>query len=525
MTRWTCFAGGPLIALAFVANLAAAQAPVKSDQRLVQAVRTGDRTATVSLLKQRADVNAAEADGTTPLHWAVRQDDADLVDRLLRAGAQVNPANRYGVTPLYLACVNASAPMIEKLLKAGADANAAGPEGETPLMTVARTGRVEAADVLLTHGAQVDATESWRGQTALMWATAQQHPAMMKALMARGADPNARSAVQKWERQNTAEPREKWLPPGGLTPLLFASRQGCLECARVLLEAGANVNTADPDSISPMLSAIINGHYDVAGLLLDKGADPNIADVTGRTPLYAAVDFNTMPASNRPAPKVIDNQVTSLDLIASLLAHGANPNARLKKQQPYRTKLDRGNDTMLGAGTTPLVRAAKSADVAAMRLLLAKGADAKLATGNDTVADVSAGNRRNPGGINPLLAAAGVGSKEEDTTGRHKTEAETIEAITLLLDAGIDINAADGTGRTALHGAALQGDDQVVRFLAARGAKLDVKNKQGFTPLDMATGKAGGVGFDGRSSNPHPSTAVLLQELLAASAAKGSGQP
>ena len=250
-----------------------------------------------------AEVNAPEADGTTPLHWAVRADDLAKVNQLLAAGADPKVANRYGVTPLYLACQNADPAMIERLLKAGADANAVSTEGETALMTVARTGVVEAAKVLLDHGAKVDAREQWHGQTALMWAVDEQHPAMVKELIAHGADVNAVSNVNHWERQKTAEPRDKWLPSGGLTPLLFAARQGCVECEQVLLDAGAKINTTDPDGISPVLIAIINGHYDAAAFLLNKGADPNLADETGRTALFSAVDFNTMPVSNRPSPR------------------------------------------------------------------------------------------------------------------------------------------------------------------------------------------------------------------------------
>ena len=477
-------------------------AATNDNVRLVDAVKAGDKAAAMSLFERHADVNAAEADGTTALQWAVRQDDLDLADRLLRAGADVKAANRYGVTALYLACVNGNPAMVEKLLKAGADANDSVTDGETALMTVARTGKVEAARVLLERGAKVDAREGWHGETALMWATAQKHPAMMKELIARGADVNARSNSEKWERQTTSEPREKWLPQGSLTPLLFAARQGCLECSRLLLEAGADSNAADPDGVTPLLYAIINGHYDAAAFLLDKGADPNRADKTGRTALYSAVDFNTMPVSNRPAPKVIDNEVSSLELIQKLLARGANPNAQLKTQQPYRTKLDRGDDTMLTTGATPLLRAAKAGDVPAMRALLAKGADVKLTTRT---------------GINPLMAAAGLGTKEEDTTGRHKTEAEAIEAIQLSLEAGADINAVDGRGQTALHGAALKGYDQVVQFLADHGARLDAKDRRGFTPLDAAMGKAGGVGFDGASSEPHASTAALLRKLMGVS--------
>jgi len=480
------------------------------DTRLVNAVKSGDRPAILSLLEQHADVNIPEPDGTTALAWAVRQNDADLTERLIRAGADVKASNRYGVTPLYLACVNGAPAMIEKLLKAGADPNAAGTEGETALMTVARTGKVDAAKVLLDHGAKVDAKENWHGETALMWATAQSHPAMMRELIAHGADANARSSPENWERQTTFEPREKWLPLGSLTPLLFAARQGCLECAQILLDANADINAADPDGVTATVYAIINGHYDVAGLLVDKGANPNLADKTGRAALYAAVDFNTMPASARPAPKVIDNQVSSLDLIQKLLDHGANPNAQLLKQQAYRAKLDRGDDTMLTTGATPILRAAKAGDVDAMRLLLAKGADIKLAT---------------KPGVSPLMAAAGLGTKEEDTTGRLKTEAEAIAAIELCLKAGVDINAADSRGQTAVYGAAVHGYDKVVEFLADHGAKLDVKDKRGKTPLDAAMGLAGGFGFDGSSGEVHETTAALIRKLLAAPEAKNSAQP
>jgi uncharacterized protein len=486
--------GLAIVIAAAATDLAAAD----RDLRLVNAAKAGDTTAVLSLLRQRIDVNTTEPDGTTALHWAVRQGDSQLIDRLIRAGADVNAANRYGVTALYLASVNGSAAAIDRLLRAGADANAATPEGETALMTAARTGKVEAVRVLLARGARVDARETWRGQTALMWAAAQNHPDVVRELLARGADVNARSAVQNWERQTTEEPREKWLPPGGLTPLLFAARQGSLESLRVLVEAGADVNVADPAGISATLSAVINGHYDAAALLLEKGADPNLADSDGRTALYAAVDMNTVPVSNVPMPKTIDNRVTSFDLIGLLLAHGADVNVQLTSQQAYRAKLDRGTDTVLTTGSTPLLRAAKAADVAAVRLLLQKGADPRLATRT---------------GVNPLMIAAGLGTKEEDTTGRSKTEADAIATIELLIGAGLDVNAADTTGRTALHGAALQGYDRIVRYLAEHGAKVDAKDQRGFTPLDVAMGLAGGVGFDGKASNPHETTAGLLREL------------
>lgn len=467
--------------------------------KLADAVQNGDRPAALALLKQHAEVNTPQADGTTALAWAAREDDLDMADRLIQAGADAKAANRYGVTPLYLACVNGSAPMIEKLLKAGADPNSTTTEGETALMTVARTGKVDAAKVLLAHGADVNAKEQWRHQTALMWAVAESHPEMAQELIAHGADVNARQEEWHWEVQVTKEPREKWMPLGGQTPLLFAARQGCVECGRVLLKAGADINAVDPNHMSPLVETLINGHYDFAAMLIEQGADPNIADETGRTPLYAGVDDHTMPESNLPAPREVDNKLSSMDVIELLLAHGANVNAQLVKQTPYRTKVDRGADTMLTTGTTPLLRAAKAGDADVVKTLLAKGADAKLAT---------------KFGMTPVMAAAGLGSKEEDTTGRRKTEAEAIASIQLCLDAGADINAIDRNGDTALHGAAQKGYDQVVQFLAAHNAKLDIKDKKGRTPLDAANGLMGNGGFDGTRRDVHETTVALLRKLM-----------
>ena len=341
--------------------------------------------------------------------------------------------------------------------------------------------------LLIERGADVEARESWHGQTALMWAAAQGHPPMLRELIAHGADVNARSNEEQWERQVTSEPRDKWLPPGGLTPLLFAARENCLACLPVLVEAGADLNATTPDGISAVVIALINGHFDVAGASVEAGTDPNLADYTGRTALYAAADFNTMVKSNRPAPKVLENRLTGLDVARVLLEHGAEVNPVLKRLPPYRAKLDRGNDMMLGGGTTPFLRAAKAGDLPLMKLLLEHGADPTLAPTRS--------------GINPLMAAAGLGTAEQDTTGRLKTQEQAIEAIQLLLDRGLDINAQANDGQTAVHGAAMQGFDDVIRFLAAKGAKLDTADKDGFTPLDVALGKAGGFGFSGRKAS------------------------
>jgi ankyrin repeat protein len=473
-----------------------------ADLRLVNAVKSGDKAAVSSLIQQRVDVNASEPDGTAALHWAVRADDLELADRLIQAGANPKLANRYGITPLYLASLNGSASMISRLLKAGVDPNATSTEGETALMTAARTGNIEAARVLLAGGARVDAKDAWQGQTALMWATAQKHPEMVKLLLDAGADVNARSVTTIWERQNTAEPREKWMPLGSLTPLMFAAREGCAACVPVLAKAGGDVNAADiDDNLTPLITALLNGHYDTALALIESGADIHLSDKPGRTPLYSAVDAHTMPMSNRPSPKETDNEASSLDVIKVLLARGAEVNVPLKSQQPCRTKLDRGTDGMLGAGTTPLIRAAKAGDHVAMRLLLEKDADPNLAT---------------RAGITALMAAAGVGTNDADITGRFKTQAEIIESIKLCLDKGADIHAADSNGRTAVFGAAQMGYNEVVEFLAQRGAKLDIKDSRGRTPLDAAMGLAGGAGFDGTSGVAHESTVATLKRLLAA---------
>jgi uncharacterized protein len=471
-----------------------------ADVRLVNAVKNGDKAGVSTLLQQKIDVNASEADGTTALHWAARADDLETADRLIKAGANPKIANRYGITPLYLASVNGSAPMIEKLLKAGADANEVTSEGETALMTAARTGNVAAAKVLLANGAKVDAKETWQGQTALMWAVGQKHTEMVKELIANGAEVNVRSATKIWERQNTAEPREKWMPLGSQTPLMFAARDGCAACVPILVKAGAQVDAKDiDDELTPLIMALINGHYDAAGALIDAGADVNLSDKLGRTPLYSAVDDHTMPISNRPSPKEVDEVLTSFDVIKLLLAKGAEVNLQLKSAQPYRTKLDRGTDGMLGAGTTPLIRAAKAADHEAMKLLFEKGADPNLATRN---------------GITALMAAAGVGTSDADTTGRVKPQADIIESIKLCLAAGADINAADSNGRTAFFGAAQQGFEKVVQFLADNGAKVDVKDRNGRTALDAASGLAGGAGFDGTAGNTHAATIEVLRKLM-----------
>ena len=270
-------------------------------------------------------------------------------------------------------------------------------------------------------------------------------------------------------------------------------------CVAPLLEAGAQIDTATPKGITPLLTAIINGHYDVAWELIEAGANVNLNDDTNRSPLYAAVDFNIMPESNRPAPDVFDNTHTAFELIELLIAKGADVNVQLATAAPYRLKLDRGTDSMLVGGTTPFLRAAKSADIAAMQVLLEHGADPTLSTSQ---------------GINPLMTAANLGTKESDTTGRYKTEAQIIEALRICIGHGLDINAKAKDGRTAIFGAATFGLNDVLKFLHDQGAVLDYRDNKGLSPLDAAMGKAGGFGFVGNDGLFWEDTVALIQQLL-----------
>ena len=490
-------------------------AAVLSAAPLVDAVKSGDRDAALALLAQQADVNLPDADGTTALHWAVQQNDLDLVQRLIRAGARVNAKNDYGSTPMSEAAIVASAPLLEVLLEAGAGVESPNADGQTALMVVARTSQTDAARALVRRGADVNAVEQWRGQTALMWAAAQGQPAMVRELVEHGANVNARSTINNWSRQVTAEPRAIYRPAGGWTPLLYAAREGCVECAGALVEAGADIHLADPDGIGPLLMAVINMHFDLAAELIRRGANPNQWDLWGRAPLYAAADVNTIPRGGRPDRPSID-ATTSLDVIEMLLAAGANPNARLRLAPPFRNiGNDRGLDGILGTGTTPLLRAAKALDAPAVRALLAAGADLSLA---------------NSRGMTPTMAAAGLGSVDADTRGFYTTEnvqQRAIASLTLLLEAGGDITAPDSRGLTPLHEAARWGWNDVVTFLVARGADLQATDRRGNTPVDSALGKAGGNSRGGQRIDVHDDTAALLRSLMAAAdpSASRAAQP
>ena len=439
----------------------------------------------LTLIKSGADVNAAEADGTTPLHWAVHRDDTGTARLLLQSGARVAAVNRYGVAPLALACINGSARMAELLIGAGANPNTEVAEGETALMTAARSGALPLVKTLVARGAGVNTREDWRGQSALMWAAAEGHRPVVEALVEAGADLNARSH-------------------GGFTPLLFAAREGRVDVARTLLDRGANVNdalqpssrkptaeptAADPQGVTALILAAGNAHYDLATLLLERGADPNAAP-KGWTALHQMswVRKAGIAGSNNPAPEG-SGEMDSLEFVRRLVKHGANVNARVTKRPPA------GITRLNMIGGTPFLLAARTADAELMRVLADLGADPLAPNAERTT---------------PLMVAAGIGTAApgEDPG----TEPEVLEAVHVALELGADINAVDANGDTAMHGAASKHLPSVVQFLAESGAKVEVwnqQNKEGFTPLRIAEGVHRGMNI--LSS---PVTAVAIRKIL-----------
>jgi ankyrin repeat protein len=509
--------GGRLMALtlAFLLPAPGPSAAAENDARLADAVMKRDAAAVRALLAQKADVNAPGKDGTPPLHWAVRVDDVPTARLLIAAGAQASLPNRYALTPMAIAASNGSAAMIAALLDAGADPNAPDPAGETPLMNAARVGRLDAVTLLLDRGAAIDATDTAFQQTALMVAVRENHPDVVKALMARGAVVNARTRTGRtpqWVLPNSVPgfghgigivrgglpDRGSRQPiPGGMTPLLYAARDGRMETVRLLLDGGADVNQPDVNGITPLIIAITNNHPDVARFLIDRGADIKAVDWYGRTPLWAAVETRNMDVDNATFENSID-RAPYLELIQLLLERGADPNLRMKEVPPIRRDFLRVTGSLAWVdftGQTPFLTASLAGDLAVMKLLLKHGADPLIPTFAGTTA---------------LMAAAGVNWVFYQTY--DEGQVALLDAVKLCVELGMDVNAVNSMGLTALHGAANRGSDDIIRFLVQQGAKLDVKDVEGRTPLAWAEG----VFLATHPGRPKAKSIELIKQLASA---------
>jgi uncharacterized protein len=605
---------------------------------IADAAQNGDRAVVQKLIRQKADVNAAQVDGATALHWAVYRDDGELLDMLVRAGANVKAANSEGVTPLAMAALYGNGAMIDRLIKAGADAKQRGPNGETMVMLAARNGNPQAVTVLLEAGADVNARETIRGTTALMWAVEQKHPEAVKVLLAAGADPMAKSggaglprnyiaprlnqravllaqdrrrraaaAGITYEEQLTVDQKagaeiggqrglaqalgpdgnplpatpgrqggagaappqpEQQAPPtpqvpapagapaaapagqaatappgnagrgrgraggqggataqpetdpdddnevvvaglvgsggGGLTPLVFAAREGDLESAQLLLDAGAPINQVTEYGWTPLLTAINNRNYRLASFLLDKGADPNLANKGGWTPLYLATDNRNIEGGDYPVPK---GDMDHLEIIQKLLEKEANPNGKIRENTLTRTIFTM--QWFFEDGATPFIRAAQSSDTVLMQLLLKYKADPQATTAN---------------GDNALTASGGIGWVEGVTY--ERSAKENFEAMKMLLDLGLDPNHANNEGRTALMGAAMKGRPDVIQMLVDRGANLAAHDK-GNRDTDKVSSAAAGKTWQAidyaeglvrvgvQSAVVRPEASALIRKLMA----------
>ena len=487
------------LALAMVAVAATAVAAERAT--LADAAERRDRAALRAEIARGVDVNAAQVDGTTALHWAAYYDDAETTALLVKSGANVNAVNRYGVPPLALACTNGNAAVVRLLLEAGADANASMKGGETPLMLAARSGNADAVKALLVRGAKHDARES-HGQTALMWAAAEGHVPVMRALVEAGADVNATLT-------------------SGFTPFFFAVREGRIEAARFLLEKGIDVNapirrperTAEgnanyvlyrpiPRGTNPLMMAVQNGHFELAIALVEAGANPNDVQM-GFSPLHIISGVRKPDSSDGsdPSPPAGSGRLTSLQFVRELVKRGANVNLRLDKSAPRYPATSSRIDT---PGATPFLLAADRSDVPLMRLLLELGADPMLPNFTNTT---------------PLMAAAGLGTTEPlEEAGE---EVEALAAVKMLLDLGADVNAIDNNGDTPMHGAAYGAYPTVVKLLAERGADPQIwkeKNKFGRTPLFIAEG------YQGRLPRPDVPTIDAVTKLMLAAGLSTAGE-
>jgi ankyrin repeat protein len=527
---------------------------------LADAAWRDNRQEVLDLIKQGADVNQAQGDGMTALHWAASHGEADLVQTLIYAGANVKATTRInGYTPLFLASEYGHTAVIEALIKAHANPNAVSTVGSTPLMLAAASGRVEAVKALLDAQADVNARESGQGESPLMFAAAYNRGEVIRVLAQRGADLNATAAVRDLYAVTRdggigraagkgpggrlasgggrqTDPKKAQIPgvdrpyqfaelvgyEGGLTPMLFAAREGHLDAVRALIDAGANVNGVSAgDKTSALLIASINGQFDLAKLLLDKGADPNLAAENGVAPLYAVEACQWAALAFYPQPRAYLQQTVSyLDLMKGMLDNGADPNLRLMKKVWY-SEYNHDESQIDESGATVFWRAAYAGDVDAMRLLVAHGADPNVGT-------IAKSKRRGQGyvteqgkdlsglpavieggvSISPLVAAAGVGyGRGAGTTHTHSLAGWMPAVQYLVEEIGADVNARDDGGDSPLHYAAARGDNEMIQYLIAKGANVKAVNRVGQSVADLANGPTE------RGVRPFPETLKLLEQL------------
>jgi ankyrin repeat protein len=504
-----------------LALLAAPPVSRAADHAIVRAAAAADGAAVRVLIKQGADVNIQGSDGATPLLWIARTDDVETADALLKAGARVATPNALGITPVYAAAEHGNAAMLRRLLDAGASVTTTDAAGDTLLMAAVRAGNPDAVQLLLDRGAPVNAAEPQYSHTALMWAVRGDHAAIMKLLIAKGATIDSATRVGDKPaarppgtgggshgvgivRSGVPPQGEQQPTPGGITPLLLASRDGHLDAAKLLVEVGADVNLADPNGMTPLLMALTNGQIDVATFLLEHGADPKRADWWGRQPLWAAVDIRNLAVrSGAPTNENGIDRAGAFELIKMLIARGVDVNARVKEFPPMRRYLLplASLEWVDFTGQTAFIRAAQAGDVPLMKLLLASGADPKITTFNGTTA---------------LMAAAGVNWVIGETF--SESPGMWIEAVQLCLDQGLDVNAVNAMGLQAVHGAANRGSDDIIALLAKHGAQLDRPDKEGRTPYVWAQG----VFLATNSPVAKPTTMALLDKLTNGAASKAA---